>query len=109
MARIELKQPGQTVADFAVDGAKITIAGVLVDCEALQQDTTEIVEVRQSSAGVHIGGDGAYLAQIEIPARTYANAPAASSEGEGDDQAQPESLAQPLDANAILVTLWPAA
>lgn len=107
MARIELKQPGQTVADFAVDGAKMTIAGVLVDCEALQQDTTEIVEVRQSSAGVHIGGDGAYLAQIEIPARTYANTPAAA--GEGDDQAQPESLAQPLDANAILVTLWPAA
>lgn len=107
MARIELKQPGQPVADFAVDGAQITIAGVLVDCEALQQDTTEIVEVRQSSAGVHIGGDGAYLAQIEIPARTYANAPAAS--GEGGDQAQPESLAQPLDASAILVTLWPAA
>lgn len=107
MARIELKQPGQPVADFAVDGAQITIAGVLVDCKALQQDTTEIVEVRQSSAGVHIGGDGAYLAQIEIPARTYANAPAAS--GGGDDQAQPESLAQPLDANAILVTLWPAA
>lgn len=107
MARIELKQPGQPVADFAVNGAQITIAGVLVDCEALQQDTTEIVEVRQSSAGVHIGGDGAYLAQIEIPARTYANAPAAS--GEGDDQAQPANLAQPLDANAILVTLWPAA
>ncbi|WP_302409622.1 hypothetical protein [Comamonas kerstersii] len=107
MARIELKQPGQPVADFAVDGAQITIAGVLVDCEALQQDTTEIVEVRQSSAGVHIGGDGAYLAQIEIPARTYANAAAAS--GEGDDQAQSESLAHPLDANAILVTLWPAA
>lgn len=105
MARIELKQPGQPVADFAVNGAQITIAGVLVDCEALQQDTAEIVEVRQSSAGVHIGGDGAYLAQIEIPARTYANVPAAS----GDDQAQPESLAQPLDANAILVTLWPAA
>lgn len=107
MARIELKQPGQTVADFAVDGAKITIAGVLVDCEAIQQDTTEIVEVRQSSAGVHIGGDGAYLAQIEIPARTYANAPATA--GEGEDQVQPTSLAQPLDANAILVTLWPAA
>ena len=107
MARIELKQPGQPVADFAVNGAQITIAGVLVDCAALQQDTTEIVEVRQSSAGVHIGGDGAYLAQIEIPARTYADAPAPA--GEGDDQAQPESLAQPLDANAILVTLWPAA
>lgn len=108
MARIELKQPGQPVADFAVNGAQITIAGVLVDCAALQQDTTEIVEVRQSAAGAHISGDGAYLAQIEIPARTYATT---SAPQEGDPEAQSQVITQPhpLDANAILVTLWPTA
>lgn len=107
MARIELKQPGQPVADFAVNGAQITIAGVLVDCAALQQDTTEIVEVRQSGAGAHIGGDGAYLAQIEIPARTHTTTTVPAEEEDGEPQTVTQ--AQPLDANAILVTLWPTA
>lgn len=109
MARIELKQPGQSVADFSVNGAVITVAGVVVDSQALQQDTTEIVEVRRSASGTHMGGDGAYVAQIEIPARVYAKADQAV-DGEEEPAAVPaEAEAHPLDPNAILVTLWPTA
>lgn len=102
MARIELKQPGQAVADFSVNGHRITIAGVLVDCEVLQRDSTQIIEVRQSAQGTHIGGEGAYLAHIEIPAKAY-------DEFVVDEGDSAERVAQSLDANAITVTLWPLA
>lgn len=102
MARIELKQPGQAVADFSVNGHHIIIAGVLVDCQSLQNDSAQIIEVRLSERGAHIGGEGAYLAHIEIPAKAYAEAVV----GEGDVV---ERVAQDLDANAITVTLWPVA
>ncbi len=102
MARIELKQPGQAVADFSVNGHLITIAGVLVDCLSLQKDSAQIIEVRLSERGAHIGGEGAYLAHIGIPAKAYAEVVV----GEGDVV---ERVAQDLDANAITVTLWPVA
>lgn len=111
MARIELKQPGQSVANFSVDGALITVEGIAVDCQALQQDTTEIVEVRRSASGIHLGGDGAYVAQIEIPARVYLQRDLAVAGDTQEGEAQPVAPdeAVPLDANAILITLWPTA
>lgn len=107
MARIQLKQPGQAVADFAVDGHVITIAGVLVDCRELQQDSLQIIEVRQSNGAAHIGGDGAYLAHIAIPARVYEEIPVEAEEGEEGQGA--ERVALELDPNAIEVALWPLA
>jgi len=115
MARIELKHPGQAVADFSVNGYVITIAGVQIDCQALQQDSEHVVEVRQSASGAHIGGDGAYLAHVTIPARIYEEIPADGMEGaeesEGGIGAADSStrVAQELDANAVTVTLWPLA
>lgn len=105
MARIELKQPGQAVADFSVDGHRITIAGVLVDCLALWKDSQQIIEVRQSEAGAHIGGEGAYLAHITIPAKSYVEVP--SEDTEGSQTGMRELL--DLDVNAIEVVLWPLA
>lgn len=107
MARIELKQPGQAVADFSVDGHRITVAGILVDCLALQQDSAQVVEVRQLGGSAHIGGDGAYLAHIAIPAKTYSEVPVEGAEGE--DELRTERVALELDVNAIQVTLWPLA
>ncbi|HEJ4320073.1 TPA: hypothetical protein SL531_001360 [Pseudomonas aeruginosa] len=110
MARIQLKQPGQAVADFAVDGHVITVAGVLVDCRELQQDSMQVVEVRQSGSTAHIGGDGAYLAHIVIPARVYEEIPVeGGEEDEGEEGQSVERVAQELDPNAIEVTLWPLA
>ena len=107
MARIELKHPGQAVADFAVNGHHITVAGITVNCADLQQDTTQIIEVRQSADGrAHIGGDGAYLAHITIPARNYAETHAEARDGQ---EPVLERVAVDLDANAIAVTLWPLA
>lgn len=110
MARIETKQPGQAVADFSVNGHLITVSGVQVDCRAMQQDSERIVEVRQSGGSAHIGGDGAYLAHIVIPARVYEDTPVeGSEEDEGEEGQRVERVAQELDPNAIEVTLWPLA
>lgn len=108
MARIVVINPGQSVADFSVSGALVTIAGLQVDCEALQEDVVKRVEVRRNAGRIEIGGDGAYVAQIEIPARTYTQSAGSEAE-DGEEEAVASSTATPLDANAILVTLWPYA
>lgn len=100
MPQIILKQPGQPVADFSVNGSVVIVAGVTVDCADRQQDSAVLVEVRANQTGAGEGGDGAYLAHIEIPARRYVEI------GEGEDVTQE---AVPLDSNAVAITLWPTA
>lgn len=106
MARITLQSPGLPVADFAVVAAVITVAGINVDCAALQADTAQTIEVRHNADGPGIGGDGAYLAHIHIPAKAYTET---ESSTEVDDGGNPVIVrdALPLDPNAIAVTLWP--
>jgi hypothetical protein len=106
--QINLKQDGQPVADFSVSGANVTIAGVAIDCAARQQDIAVTVEVRQNLGGPSEGGNGAYLAQIEIPARRYETNTTIPAEGE-DEQPTEVSEPLPLDPNAVVVTLWPTA
>lgn len=103
MPQIHLKQPGQAVADFAVNGAIVTVAGVEVDCAARQLDTSVAIEVRANSGIASEGGNGAYLAQILIPARRYQDV--SSVDAEGKDVVLREAIA--LDPNAVSVTLWP--
>ena len=98
MAQILLKQPGQPVADFSIIGTIITVAGVSIDCVERQNDGTVNVEIRHNAGGAGEGGNGAYLAQITIPARRYSMV-----EGDGEEQ----QIAVPLDPNAIEITLWP--
>ena len=104
MPQINLKQPGQPVADFSVNGSFVTVAGVTIDCAARQLDSSVTVEIRSSASGIHEAGDGAYLAQIEIPARRYTEV-----EEIGEDE-KPTILreAVALDPNAVSITLWPA-
>lgn len=105
--QIILKQDGQPVADFSVSGANVTVAGVAIDCAERQQDIAVSVEVRQNIGGPSEGGNGVYLAQIEIPARRYETV---TVPAEGEDE-QPTELREPLplDPNAVVVTLWPTA
>lgn len=105
--QINLKQDGQPVADFSVSGTNVTVAGVAIDCAARQQDVAVTVEVRQNLGGPSEGGNGAYLAQIEIPARRYETN---TIPAEGEDE-QPTEVSEPLplDPNAVVVTLWPTA
>ena len=98
MAQILLKQPGQPVADFSIIGTIITVAGVSIDCAERQNDGTVNVEIRSHAGGAGEGGNGAYLAQIAIPARRYAMV-------QSDTGARPAAVA--LDPNAIEITLWP--
>lgn len=103
MAQITLKQPGQPVADFAVSGTVITVAGVTVDAAERQLDTSVLVEIRTADGGAIEGGDGPYLAQIMVPARRYDEVP-------GETEEDPvEIVPAPLDHNAIEIVLWPTA
>lgn len=105
MPQINLKQPGQPVADFSVSGGNVTVAGVTIDCEARQLDTAVTVEVRANKTGPSEGGNGAYLAQIDIPARRYTDVEGKDKDGKPEITQEPV----PLDPNAIVVTLWPTA
>ena len=110
MPQITLKQPGQPVADFAVTGATVTVAGMSVDCAARQMDVAVAVEIRRSTTGPSEGGNGAYLAQITIPARRYIPVKSASAENDSVmGQASSLQEAVPLDPNAVQITLWPTA
>lgn len=101
--QIHLKQAGQRVSDFAVLGAQVTVSGVTVDCAEHQQDIGVLLEIRANNSGPGLGGDGAYLAQIEIPARRYH-----TLESNGEEGGQGEGKeALPLDPAAVIVTLWP--
>ena len=105
--QIILKQDGQPVADFAVSGTNVTVSGVAIDCAERQQDVSVTVEIRQNINGPSEGGNGAFLAQIEIPARRYETV---AVPAEGEDE-QPTEMREPLplDPNAVVVTLWPTA
>lgn len=99
--QIHLKQPGQPVADFSIVGAEVTVSGITINCLDRQEDSSVIIEIRKNAGGAGEGGDGAYLAQIEIPARQYIEIP-------GDtEEEQMTREAVPLDPHAISVTLWP--
>ncbi len=105
MPQINLKQPGQPVADFSVSGGSVTVAGVTIDCEARQLDTAVTVEVRANKTGPSEGGNGAYLAQIDIPARRYTDVEGKDKDGKPEITQAPV----PLDPNATSITLWPTA
>lgn len=105
MPQINLKQPGQPVADFSVSGGNVTVAGVTIDCEARQLDTAVTVEVRANKTGPSEGGNGAYMAQIDIPARRYTDVEGKDKDGKPEITQAPV----PLDPNAISITLWPTA
>jgi len=101
--QINLKQPGQPVADFAVSGATVTVAGISIDCADRQRYVAVTIEIRSGLNGPVEGGDGAYLAQIEIPASIN------EAESINEDGESVASAAVMLDPNAVVVTLWPVA
>ena len=110
MPQIILKQAGQPVADFSFAEGVVTVAGVVIDCAARQQDSAVLIEVRSGNSGAVEGGSGAYLAQIAIPARRYITVQPATpvvAGSMGQSGATRESV--PLDPNAVQVTLWPTA
>ncbi|MCO7215996.1 hypothetical protein [Halomonas sp. OfavH-34-E] len=107
MPQIKLKQPQQPVAEFSVSGTTVTVGGVAVDCAARQADSSTVVEVRRNNGVAEEGGTGAYLAHIEIPARTYHEEQAAESGAEGEEPGTIQ-VADPLDPDAVVITLWPA-
>lgn len=106
MPIVNLKQPGQPVANFAFNGASISVNELTIDCADHQADSKVTVEIRDANGETLVGDSGAYLATIEIPAKTYTDADTGEIDPETE---QPifEKTADPLDPNAIVITLWP--
>jgi len=103
MPQINLKATGQPIADFSVNGSFVKVAGVSIDCAERQQDVDTVIEIRENADGPSEGGDGAYLAQILIPARRYIEDVIDDAQDEGAVLRTPV----PLDPNAVEITLWP--
>lgn len=104
MPQIKLMQPSQPVADFAVSGTQVTVAGVMVDAADHQSDAGEVIEIRQVGGVAQVGGDGAYLAHIQVPPAKY------SDPGYGDESVLITPAQRlPLDPNTLVITLWPTA
>lgn len=96
MAQIRLIHPGQPVADFAVSGTRVSVAGLTLELADHQQDASVTLEVRSQAGTARLGGEGAYLAHIELPPALY-------------DHSGDTPVRQPLDPHAIVLTLWPTA
>ncbi|MGL5450812.1 MAG: hypothetical protein ACRDBT_00075 [Aeromonas sp.] len=106
MAQIKIKHAAQSVADFSVAGAIVTVAGIEIDCRERQRDEAVTIEIRTHKGIATEGGkSGAYLAQIHIPARAYITIfdPFGGMDGEGGERREP----QDLDCSALAVVLWP--
>jgi len=105
MPQINMKQPGQVVSEFSVTSDVVTVAGVVIDCAARETDEAQIIEIRELDGIPHEGGDGAFLAQVEIPARRYIE-----EAGPLDADGHPTTVTTPgaFDPNRIVLTLWPA-
>lgn len=106
MPQIQLKQPQQPVAEFSVAGSIVTVAGVVVDCASRQADASAVIEIRRNSGVAEEGGAGAYLAHIEIPAKTY-HEEESDTASEGGEEPGTVQVADPLNPDAVVITLWP--
>lgn len=104
MPQIKLMQSGQPVADFACSGTQVTVAGVTVDVAEHQSESGETIEIRKNGAVAQVGGDGAYLAHIQVPPAQFTE-PVHAEDGALIAPAQ----RLPLDPNTIVITLWPTA
>lgn len=102
--RIELKQQSQPVIDFSIYGSVFQIGDLVIDTALRQEDAPVTIELLNDGGVISEGGPGAYVAQIQIPARTY-------SENESVDEngnIVTDRVALPIDTNGVKVTLWPS-
>lgn len=106
MPQIKLKQPQQPVAEFSVSGSVVTIDGVSVNCAERQSDSSTVIEIRRNNGVTEEGGAGAYLAHIEIPAKTY-HEEESDTASEGGEEPGTVQVADPLNPDAVVITLWP--
>lgn len=94
--------------DVAVRGTEITVGTIAVDAAAKQGDGETIVDVYVKKDGSYSlkaanAAFAAFAANIIIPARRYHDEP--GTDAEGKDVIN--KVADPLDANAVEITLWP--
>lgn len=104
MPQIILKQSGQSVTNFSFNENTVVVHGVVINCAERQLDIPVTLEIRTSpTLGAVEGGNGAYLAHINIPPKRYETVEYVDSEGILTSMQEALSM----DPNAIKITLWP--
>lgn len=94
--------------DFALDGTRLSFADgeLTIDLSRYQKDETVTRDIMADSEGFLTNGHGKYyIAQVEIPAREYEDAPEESDE-EDDEAEQTERQPLPLDTEKVTLYLF---
>lgn len=108
MPMIRLIEPTQPVAPFAIDEDRLTIGDITITFAEHQRDEAVTIEIRKTTDGFSVGGDGAYVATVRIPPRRTHEEP-----GEDVDpmtgQPSVRTITEPLDTGAVEIILWPYA
>jgi hypothetical protein len=105
--RIVEKNIGRKI-DYALDGTKLSFANgeLTLDLARYQKDVPVTRDIMADSEGLLTNGPGQYyIAQVEIPAREYEDAPDVSDE-EDDEAEQTERQPLPLDTDKVTLYLF---
>lgn len=95
---------------YQVDGTRITFADDLsINLAKREEDWPVHIDICAGATGELVIGAAAgrsYVAEIDIPARQYVDTGVSDALSEGEETAQPQSEAVPLDMDQVALTLW---
>lgn len=94
---------------YEVDGTKITFDDeAMYNLTKYERDDANHLDICRDAYGNLVNGvpdsAGKYVAQIDIPARSYTEVETGQNDEEGNPITQPQAL--PLDMENVTLTLW---
>ena len=90
--------------DFSIEGNKIKVGNIQIDCAQLQSDSENIIDICDDGSGnLIVGKRKAFVMNIIIPPKKYQEVQSEDENGEPVLQQQPI----PLEPSDITIKLWP--
>jgi hypothetical protein len=100
-------------SDYSLDGGILTIGGIEVDLAAEEGDQEVVISFGACNGMVHQGLKPCctYVADVVIPPRKWETTTRVPEESGGEMEEEPgeatETVAAPLDLDAVTLRLWP--
>lgn len=95
---------------YQVEGTRITFADDLsINLAKREEDWPVHIDICAGATGELVIGAAAgrtYVAEVDIPARTYVDIDGPDVLSDGEETNQPQSEAVPLDMDEVTLTLW---
>lgn len=95
---------------YEVDGTRITFSDDLsINLAKREEDWPVHIDICAGVTGELVIGAAAgrtYVAEVDIPARTYVDIDGPDVLSDGEETNQPQSEAVPLDMDEVTLTLW---